>query len=86
MNCIMYIMSYNSTIHATCLLTLTVYKYNKLQVFGATQKLSCKANCQKTFFSHSVYEAFVWSFKLLPRKTPSQNGILVRNKVFDRKY
>jgi len=36
--------------HATCPLTLIVYKYNELQVFGAIKKLSYKANCKIPLF------------------------------------
>jgi hypothetical protein len=36
MNCIVYIMSCNSAIHATCLLTFMAYKYNELQVSFVT--------------------------------------------------
>ncbi len=43
-------MNCNSTTHATCSLTFIAYKYNKLQVFFATQKLSWKANCKTSFF------------------------------------
>jgi hypothetical protein len=48
-------LSYNSTIHASYLLTLMTYKYNDLQVSCATQKLSCKANCETPFFFHSDF-------------------------------
>jgi hypothetical protein len=37
--------------HATCLLALTTYKDSELQVFGAIQKLSCKANYKTSFSS-----------------------------------
>jgi hypothetical protein len=50
MSCIIYMMSCNSTIHATCLLALTTYKYSELQVFSTIQKLSCKASCKTPFF------------------------------------
>ncbi len=46
-------MSCNFTIHASCPLALTTYKYNELQVFGATQKLNCKASCKTNLFCHS---------------------------------
>jgi hypothetical protein len=46
--------NYNSTTRATCLLELTTYKHNELQVFGAIQKLSCKVNC-KTFIFLMVF-------------------------------
>jgi hypothetical protein len=35
-----YTMSYDYATHSTCLLTFMMYKYNGLQVFGATQKLN----------------------------------------------
>jgi hypothetical protein len=41
----------NSVIHVTCSLALTTYKYNELQMFGVTQKLSCKASYKTPFFS-----------------------------------
>jgi hypothetical protein len=41
MGCIVYIVNCNS-IHATRLLAFTTYKYNELQMFGATQKAGCK--------------------------------------------
>ncbi len=78
-------MSYNFATHATCLLTLTVYKYNELQIFGVTQILSCKANCKTPLF-------FIVYMKLLCEASNSYRGehhpkmgILVRNKVFDKK-
>ncbi len=43
-------MSCNSTIHATCPLTLTTYKYNELQVSCAIQKSSCKASYKTPLF------------------------------------
>ncbi len=43
-------MSYNFVIHATCLLTLTTYKYNELQVSFAIQTLSCKVSYKTSFF------------------------------------
>jgi hypothetical protein len=42
MSCTIYIVSYNFITHATCSLALALYKYNELEVFGATQKISCK--------------------------------------------
>ncbi len=44
-------MNYNFATHATCVLTLTTYKYNELQMANATPKLSCKINCETPFFS-----------------------------------
>ncbi len=43
-------MSCNSTIHVTCPLTLTSYKYNELQMSCATQKLNCKASYKTPLF------------------------------------
>jgi hypothetical protein len=40
MSYIVYTMSCNSATHMTCLLALTVYKYNELQMSSAIQKLS----------------------------------------------
>jgi hypothetical protein len=51
MNCTIYTMSCNSTIHAICLITLTSSKYVELEVVIVTQKLSCKANCKTPFSS-----------------------------------
>ncbi len=45
-----YIVSCKFVTHATCLLALTLYKYNELQRSGATQKLNCKASCKTPFF------------------------------------
>jgi hypothetical protein len=45
-------MSYNSAIHATCLLALTTYKYNELQMSCA--KIELQGQLQNTPFSHSV--------------------------------
>jgi len=52
MSCIIYMMSCDFAIHATCLLALTTYKYSELKVSSTTKKLNCKANC-KTPFCHS---------------------------------
>jgi hypothetical protein len=43
-------MSCNFATHAICPLAFTAYKYSELQMFFATQKLSCKANCKTPFF------------------------------------
>jgi hypothetical protein len=43
-------MNYNFTIHVTCPLALTRYKYNEFQVVIVSQKLSCKANYTRPFF------------------------------------
>ncbi len=51
MNCTIYMVNCHSTIHITCPLALTTYKY-KLQMFNATQKLSCKTSCKTVFFSY----------------------------------
>jgi hypothetical protein len=50
MNCTIYIVNCNYVTHATCPLTLMVEKYSELQMSGATQKLSWKANCKTPFF------------------------------------
>jgi hypothetical protein len=42
--------SWNFTTHATYPLALTTYKYSELQVSGAIQKLSYKANCKTPIF------------------------------------
>jgi hypothetical protein len=39
MNYIIYTVTCNCTTHATCSLALTMYKYDKLQVVIATQKI-----------------------------------------------
>jgi predicted Zn-dependent protease len=52
MSCIVYMVTWNCTTHATYLLTLTTYKYSELQVSSITQKSSCKANCKKKKKSH----------------------------------
>jgi hypothetical protein len=39
--------SYNSTTHAICSLTVTTYKYDELQLVITTQKLSCKTSCRR---------------------------------------
>jgi len=50
MSCTIYTVSYNSTIHAICPLTFTMYKYNELQVSFIIQKISCKADYKTPFF------------------------------------
>jgi hypothetical protein len=55
MNCTIYIVSCNFAIHATCPLTLIVYKYNELQMVIATQKIELQSQSQKPFFFHNVY-------------------------------
>jgi hypothetical protein len=50
MSCIVYMVSCNSTIYATCPLALATYKYNEFQVSDATQFLSCKASCKTPLF------------------------------------
>ncbi len=37
-------------VYAICPLAPTLYKYSELQMFDATQKLSCKAGCKTPFF------------------------------------
>ncbi len=44
-------MNYNFVIHAIYSIALTMYKYNELQVFGATKNLSCEASYETFFFS-----------------------------------
>jgi hypothetical protein len=72
MNCIIYMVSYNSTIHATCSLTLALYKYSELQMSYATQKLNYKANCKKIKF-HNEY-IYIMTEKI------SVNGFLNESK------
>jgi hypothetical protein len=50
MNCIVYMVNYNYVIHAISLLAFMAYKYNELQMFSITQKLSYKASCKTPFF------------------------------------
>jgi hypothetical protein len=64
-------MSYNFAIHATCPLALMAYKYNDFQVYGAIQKLSCKASCKTPLFlmviikvEHSAIVSRMLSWKL----------------------
>jgi hypothetical protein len=51
MSYIIYTVSCNFVIHAICPLTLTMYKYNELQMSSTTEKLSCKASNKTRFFS-----------------------------------
>jgi hypothetical protein len=57
MSCIVYMVSCNFAIHATCPLTLMMYNYNELQVSFVIQKLSCKAS-NKTPRFFIVYKSF----------------------------
>jgi len=50
MSYVVYMVNCNFVIHATCLLTLMMYKYNELQMSFITQKLGCKASCKTPFF------------------------------------
>jgi hypothetical protein len=50
MNCTIYMMNYNSIIHATCSLAFMSYKYNELQMSSAIQKLNRKPDCKTPFF------------------------------------
>jgi hypothetical protein len=50
MSCIVYTISCNFATHATCLLALTTYKYNELQMSTTTQQLSYKASYKTPFF------------------------------------
>ncbi len=47
MNCTIYIVNCNFTIHATFLLTFMAYKYNEFQMSSAIQKLGFKGSCEK---------------------------------------
>jgi hypothetical protein len=51
MNYIVYTVNCNCTTHATCSLAFTMYKYDKLQMVIATQKLSYKSSCKMPLFS-----------------------------------
>jgi hypothetical protein len=66
MSYIIYTVSYNFTAHATCLLTLTMYKYSELQMYFVTKKLNYKANCKKKIFFYIVL-IFVFR-KIYPKK------------------
>jgi hypothetical protein len=46
-----YTMSCNFATHATCLLAFMAYKYNELQMFNGTQKLSYKVGVKHLCFS-----------------------------------
>jgi hypothetical protein len=66
MSCTIYIVSCNFATHAIYLLALTSYKYSELQVFFATQKLNCKANCKTSLFFHNEtlkFEFFFFNIK-----------------------
>jgi hypothetical protein len=45
-----YMVTCNSTTHATCPLALIAYNYNELQMSSATQKLNCKVCCKTPIF------------------------------------
>jgi hypothetical protein len=90
--------SYNSTIHATCLLTFTTHKYGELQVSSATQKLNCKANYETPFFlivNFDCCEAnwnnkrLLWKLKSFPNNLPIHTIIaklkeqMLKNKVIE---
>jgi hypothetical protein len=53
MNCTLYMMNCNPATHATCLLTLTVYKYSELQNL-VQLKIELQGQLQNTHFSHCV--------------------------------
>jgi hypothetical protein len=55
MNCIAYMVSYKFCKFCNMSDTLTTYKYGELQVFDATQKLSCKVSCKTPFFLIMVF-------------------------------
>jgi hypothetical protein len=50
-------------IQAICLWTLTMYKYNEMQMSYATQKLNYKASCKTPFF-HSEKKIVRYGKKL----------------------
>jgi hypothetical protein len=56
MSCIVYMVSCNFAIHATCSLAFTVYKYNELIMFTTIQKLSCKASYKTPFLYTVVFD------------------------------
>ncbi len=78
-------MNCNFTIHATCSLIFTTYKYNELQMSFATQKLNCKAICKTPFFKivHPKPNAPNMSIKCDGGENPKGNfkGNLERNKI-----
>ncbi len=53
-------MKCNFVIHETFPLTLTVYKYNELQLFGVIKKLSCQASCKTPFFHSDIYQQHIF--------------------------
>jgi hypothetical protein len=71
MSCTIYMVSYNFTIHATCSLTLTTYKYNELQMSSAIQKL--KANCKTPFFRNACNGWVLTCIKWVPTYHQSFN-------------
>jgi hypothetical protein len=50
MGYIVYMANCNSAIHATCLLAFMAYKYNELQMFGATQNRVARPIAKHPFF------------------------------------
>ncbi len=48
--------SWNSATHATCSLTLTMYKYNELQMSSTNQKLSYKVSCKTSLFFQNEFK------------------------------
>jgi hypothetical protein len=70
-----YTVSCNFTTHATYLLALIAYKYNELQMFFATQKLSCKANCKTPFFYN------VWIFRCFNFNAMTHESLLLIYKT-----
>jgi hypothetical protein len=58
---------------------------NELQMFGATQKLSCEANCKTPFFLIMYMKLICEASNFYQGEHNLKMGILVRNKVFDKK-
>jgi len=44
----------------------TMYNYKEFQVFGAIQKLSCKASCKTPIFSYYNMEGGMWPWTMCP--------------------
>jgi hypothetical protein len=88
MSCTICAVSCNFATHATCLLALTTYKYNELQVSSTTQKLSYKASCKTHFFLivntkvlkqklHQIINNFMLLLLLLQLKTLQSYNVVV---------
>jgi hypothetical protein len=63
MSCIVCMMNGNFTIHVTCSLALTTYKYSEVQMFDAMQKLNYKVNYKTPFFL--IMHCWVWTIKVV---------------------